>query len=169
MPENDPRGRGIPLPTYVNHLMYQTEQHRRALSADCIAQHGLNLPKWVAMLALERFGPSSMTRLSRLSAADRTTLTRSVDGLIRDGLVAREALATDRRMVVITLTDAGERMIDRIREKIRPIHRDVCADLTEEEQSNLVVYLRKMLCGLIPEPEWKDEVLSFGPMVNVPA
>ncbi|PHY12720.1 MarR family transcriptional regulator, partial [Caulobacter sp. B11] len=33
MPDNDPRGRGIPLPTYVNHLMYQTEQHRRALSA----------------------------------------------------------------------------------------------------------------------------------------
>lgn len=169
MPDNDPRGRGIPLPTYVNHLMYQTEQHRRALSADCIAQHGLNFPKWVAMLSLARFGPSSMTRLARLSAADRTTLTRSVDGLIRDGLVARQTLASDRRMVVITLTEAGKVLIDRIREDIRPIHQAVCAELTEEEQSNLAVYLRKMLGGLIPEPDWKDEVLSFGPMNNAPA
>jgi hypothetical protein len=82
-------GRGLPLPTYVSYLMYQTEQHRRALAADCIAQHGLSFAKWVALASLARFGECSMTRLARLSAADRTTLTRSIDGLIRDGLVER--------------------------------------------------------------------------------
>jgi DNA-binding MarR family transcriptional regulator len=159
----------MPLPTYLSHLLYQTEQHRRALAADCIAQHGLSFPKWVALLSLARFGASSMTRLARLAAADRTTLTRSVDGLIRDGLVVRETLASDRRMVVITLTEAGRALIERIRVDIRPIHQEVCADLTEEEQSNMAVYLRKMLGGLITEPDWKHEVLSYGPMVAAPA
>jgi len=49
-------GRGLPLPTYVSYLMYQTEQHRRALAADCIAQHGLSFAKWVALASLARFG-----------------------------------------------------------------------------------------------------------------
>ncbi|WP_426012353.1 MarR family winged helix-turn-helix transcriptional regulator [Caulobacter sp. DWR2-3-1b2] len=154
---------GLPLPTYVGYLMYQTEQHRRALAADCIAQHGLNFSKWVALASLSRFGECSMTRLAKLSAADRTTLTRSIDGLIREGLVERGAQASDRRKVVVRLTTAGEELLDRVREDIHPIHQEVCAELTEEEQANLATYLQKILSGLITEPEWKHEVLSYGP------
>ena len=155
-------GRGLPLPTYVSYLMYQTEQHRRALAADCIAQHGLNFGKWIALATLARFGECSMTRLARLSAADRTTLTRCIDGLIRDGLVERGAQASDRRKVVVRLTPVGEALLDRVREDIHPINQEVCAELTEEEQLNLAGYLRKMLGGLITEPGWKHEVLSYG-------
>ena len=156
-------GRDLPLPTYVSYLMYQTEQHRRALAAECIAQHGLNFGKWVALASLSRFGECSMTRLAKLSAADRTTLTRSIDGLIRDGLVERGTQASDRRKVVVRLTPAGEALLVRIREDIHPIHQEVCAELTEEEQGNLATYLQKILGGLITEPEWKHEVLSYGP------
>jgi DNA-binding MarR family transcriptional regulator len=156
-------GRGLPLPTYVSYLMYQTEQHRRALAADCIAQHGLSYAKWIALASLARFGECSMTRLARLSAADRTTLTRSIDGLIRDGLVERGTQASDRRKVVVRLTAEGQAILGRIREDIQPINQEVCAELTDEEQANLAVYLQKILGGLITEPEWKHEVLSYGP------
>ncbi|MGR4863966.1 MarR family winged helix-turn-helix transcriptional regulator [Caulobacter sp. LARHSG274] len=156
------RGRGLPLPTYVSYLMYQTEQHRRARAADCIAQHGLNFGKWIALASLARFGECSMTRLAKLSAADRTTLTRSIDGLIRDGLVERGTQASDRRKVVVRLTPTGHELLARVGADIQPIHREVCAGLTEEEQVNLAGYLRKMLGGLIPEPDWKHEVLSYG-------
>jgi DNA-binding MarR family transcriptional regulator len=162
-------GRGLPLPTYVSYLMYQTEQHRRALAADCIAQHGLSFAKWVALASLARSGECSMTRLARLSAADRTTLTRSVDGLIRDGLVERGTQASDRRKVVVRLTAEGRELLGRIREDIHPINQEVCAELTEEEQVNLATYLQKILGGLITEPEWKHEVLSYGPGSVEPA
>ena len=162
MSEQKPEeGRGLPLPTYVSYLMYQTEQHRRALASDCIAQHGLSFAKWVALASLARFGECSMTRLARLSAADRTTLTRSIDGLIRDGLVERGTLASDRRKVVVRLTPEGQALLARIREDIQPINQEVCAELTEEEQTNLATYLKKILGGLITEPEWKHEVLSY--------
>jgi DNA-binding MarR family transcriptional regulator len=141
--------------------MYQTEQHRRARAADCIAQHGLNFGKWIALASLARFGECSMTRLAKLSASDRTTLTRSVDGLIRDGLVDRETSAVDRRIVVVRLTPAGLDLLARIREDIRPLNQEVCSELTDEEQANMTRYLKKMLSGLIDEPEWKDDVLAF--------
>ncbi|MDI1365937.1 MAG: MarR family transcriptional regulator [bacterium] len=151
----------LPLPSYLSHLLYQTEQHRRALTADCIARHGLSFPKWIAMVALRRFGECSMTRLAKLSASDRTTLTRCIDGLIRDGLVARETSPTDRRIVVVRLTPAGDDLLTRIRADIRPLNAEICGELTAEEQAVMTGYLQKMLGGLIEEPEWKQDVLAF--------
>lgn len=151
----------VPLPSYLAYLLYQTEQHRRALATDCIAQHGLSFSKWVAMVALLRFGECSMTRLAKLAASDRTTLTRSVDGLIRDGLVVRETSPTDRRIVVVRLTLAGDELLTRIRADIRPLNEEICGELTTEEQVVMTGYLKKMLGGLIEEPEWKQDVLAF--------
>jgi DNA-binding MarR family transcriptional regulator len=151
----------VPLPSYLSYLLYQTEQHRRALATDCIAKHGLTFPKWVAMIALARFGDCSMTRLARLAATDRTTLTRSIDGLIRDALVVRAASPGDRRIVVVRLTPAGTDLLARIGEDIQPRHAELYADLTQEERTNMTRYLQKMVAGLIEEPEWQQDVLAF--------
>lgn len=151
----------LPLPSYLSYLLYQTEQHRRAVAADLLAQHGLTFAKWVAMISLRRFGDLSMTRLAKLAATDRTTLTRSIDSLIADGLVAREASPSDRRIVVVCLTDTGRSLLEKIRSEIRPLNREICANLTTEEQAAMTGYLQKMLTGLIVEPEWKQDVIGF--------
>ena len=147
----------LPLPSYLSYLLYQTEQHRRAVAADLLARHGLTFAKWVAMISLRRFGDLSMTRLAKLAATDRTTLTRS----ITDGLVAREASPSDRRIVVVCLTDAGRALLEKIRAEIRPLNREICANLTTDEQAAMTRYLQKMLTGLIVEPEWKQDVIGF--------
>ncbi len=151
----------LPLPSYLSYLLYQTEQHRRAMAADLLARHGLTFAKWVAMISLRRFGDLSMTRLAKLAATDRTTLTRSIDSLITDGLVARSTSASDRRIVVIGLTDEGRGLLERIRAEIRPLNRDVCGGLTTDEQAAMTRYLQKMLAGLIVEPDWKQDVIAF--------
>ena len=151
----------LPLPSYLSYLLYQTEQHRRAMAADLLARHGLTFAKWVAMISLRRFGDLSMTRLAKLSANDRTTLTRSVDSLIADKLVSRETSASDRRIVVVRLTDAGRVLLEKIRAEIRPLNRDVCANLTTDEQAAMTRALQKILDGLIVEPDWKQDVLAF--------
>jgi DNA-binding MarR family transcriptional regulator len=151
----------LPLPSYLSYLLYQTEQHRRAVAADLLAQHGLTFAKWVAMISLRRFGNLSMTRLAKLAATDRTTLTRSIDSLIADGLVGREASPSDRRIVVVCLTDTGRDLLEKIRAEIRPLNREVCANLTTEEQAAMTGYLQKMLTGLIVEPDWKKDVIGF--------
>jgi len=151
----------LPLPSYLSYLLYQTEQHRRAMAADLLARHGLTFAKWVAMISLRRFGDLSMTRLAKLAATDRTTLTRSIDGLISDGLVARQASPIDRRIVVICLTEGGRTLLKTIRAEIRPLNRDICANLTTEEQAAMSRYLQKILSGLIVEPDWKQDVIAF--------
>ena len=151
----------LPLPSYLSYLLYQTEQHRRAATADLLARHGLTFAKWVAMISLRRFGDLSMTRLAKLAATDRTTLTRSIDNLITDGLVLRETSSADRRIVVIRLTEPGRALLAKIRAEIRPLNHDICARLTSEEQAAMTRALQKMLGGLIAEPDWKEDVIAF--------
>jgi DNA-binding MarR family transcriptional regulator len=62
---------------------------------------------------------------------------------------------------VICLTDAGRTLLETIRAEIRPLNRDICANLTTEEQAAMTRYLQKMLSGLIVEPDWKQDVIAF--------
>jgi DNA-binding MarR family transcriptional regulator len=81
----------------------------RQLSAQLSADHGLNLSAYEALLSLARAPDSRMKRVDLangllLSAGG---VTRLLDGLERDGLVAREECSSDRRISYAVLTEAG--------------------------------------------------------------
>ena len=81
----------------------------RQLSAQLSADHGLNLSGYEALLRLAR-APES--RLRRVDLANGLLLsaggvTRVLDGLERDGFVAREECSSDRRVSYAVLTETG--------------------------------------------------------------
>jgi DNA-binding MarR family transcriptional regulator len=87
----------------------------RQLSAQLSADHGLNLSAYEALLNLAK-APES--RLRRVDLANNLLLTaggvtRLLDGLERDGFVAREECSSDRRVSYAVLTGAGR---DKLRE-----------------------------------------------------
>jgi DNA-binding MarR family transcriptional regulator len=53
-------------------------------------------------------------RISDALRCSPRNVTGLLDGLERDGLVARNAHPTDRRATIVTLTDAGTRLLDRL-------------------------------------------------------
>jgi DNA-binding MarR family transcriptional regulator len=86
----------------------------RALSADLVAEHGLTINDYEALLRLSR---ADDQRLRRVDLAGELILTASgvtrlLDGLEANGLVRRELCATDRRVVYAVLTDAGRERLD---------------------------------------------------------
>ncbi len=73
-------------------------------------EHDSTLPRFDVMAALHRAGPElTMTELSRQLLVSNGNATAVVDRLVRDGLVARRASETDRRIVQVALTDEGRR------------------------------------------------------------
>lgn len=87
----------------------------RQLSAQLSADHGVSLNAYEALLLLAR-APDS--RLRRVDLANTLLLTaggvtRLLDGLEREGLVAREECSIDRRVTYAVLTKAGR---DKLRE-----------------------------------------------------
>jgi DNA-binding MarR family transcriptional regulator len=90
-------------------LMRANAAVTRELSAQLSADHGLNINGYEALLRLAR-APDE--RLRRVDLAGELLLTaggvtRLLDGLEREGFVAREECASDRRVTYAVLTDAG--------------------------------------------------------------
>jgi len=76
---------------------------------------GVTLAQCHLLLETEPRGSTSVTELSEIMGLDKSTLSRTVDGLCRAGLLDRQVDACCRRQQVITLTEAG-------REKARYIN-----------------------------------------------
>jgi DNA-binding MarR family transcriptional regulator len=87
----------------------------RQLSAQLSADHGLSINAYEALLSLARAPDSRMRRVDLANGLLLTAggVTRLLDGLERDGLVARETCASDRRVSYAVLTEVGR---DKLRE-----------------------------------------------------
>ena len=75
-------------------------------------------PEQVALLVAIKYSPSIGVR--ELAARERVSppaMSNHVDRLERDGLVARTPNEADRRRVGLTLTDAGRRLLRRVRSR----------------------------------------------------
>jgi DNA-binding MarR family transcriptional regulator len=90
----------------------------KALDAELEAAHGLPLTSYEVLLHLEDADGNRM-RMSDLAARailSRSGLTRLVDRLEREGLIARESCPSDARGSFATLTSAGRRKLSAARE-----------------------------------------------------
>jgi DNA-binding MarR family transcriptional regulator len=86
----------------------------RAISAQLVAEHGLTINDYEALLHLAR---ADEGRMRRVDLAERLILTASgvtrlLDGLERAGLVERAACASDRRVTYAVLTEEGRAKLE---------------------------------------------------------
>jgi DNA-binding MarR family transcriptional regulator len=74
--------------------------------AQALDERGLTHAGIIALHLLDA-GPLSQTELARLARVENQTMSRTVERLEREGLVAREPDPADRRRQVVTRTAAG--------------------------------------------------------------
>lgn len=135
-------------PDDLNRLLFQTEQTRRLILGEALEAHGLTYVQWSVLDGLAREGVSAMTNLAQSICADRTTLTRVVDGLAAAGWVARETKASDRRSVLVQLTPAGERLTARVARVLFPLQADMFERCDDEDRIALARALARTLAQL---------------------
>ncbi|MCX6566132.1 MAG: MarR family winged helix-turn-helix transcriptional regulator [Candidatus Aminicenantes bacterium] len=75
---------------------------------------GLTLAQCHTLLEIGNRGEISLVDLAATFGLDTSTLSRTIQGLVRIGLVDRETSAKDRRYIVITLTAQGSRVFHNI-------------------------------------------------------
>jgi DNA-binding MarR family transcriptional regulator len=73
---------------------------------------GLSAPRLSALSVLVFGGPRSLAELAAAEQVRPPTMSRLVEGLVRDGLVLREPVPGNRRMVRISTTDAGRQLLE---------------------------------------------------------
>ena len=66
-----------------------------------------------------------------------------IDRLEQKGLVAREVSSRDRRARVLTVTQAGQDLLARVRPVVRDLQGDILSGLDEAETAQLLALLKK--------------------------
>ncbi|HEX8435785.1 MarR family transcriptional regulator [Archangium sp.] len=102
-------------------------------------------PSQLAVLeALLHLGPMSQGELGRKLLRSNPNMTALLDNLERNGWIARERSQEDRRVVVVSLSREGQRVI----EKVFPAHASHIAALmgvlSAEEQEQLGALCKKL-------------------------
>jgi DNA-binding MarR family transcriptional regulator len=126
----------------------------RRLNTQLSADHGLSLSAYEALLVLAR-SPDGMRRVDLAEQLLLTAggVTRLLDGLEREGLVARRQCEADRRVSYAVLTGTGRKRLRSASESHTRQIRELMGAAFDDAQLEQLVGLLDRLPGVDPTSE----------------
>ena len=125
---------GYRLDAQVGFLLRRANQRHLAIFARAIPD--LTPPQFAALARLAEVGEASQNQLGQSIAMDAATVKGVIDRLKARGLVELASHGSDRRRLVVSLTDEGRRVIASLTALAR--------DITPREAATLVRLLAKL-------------------------
>ena len=122
---------------------FKTARRARGRAARDPSPDGLSLAQYYLLEPLGS-GPRTNREVAESAGISAPTATRMVDGLLDRGLVTRLEDPTDRRAVVISLTDTGRSALRRKQREYEAQRRRVAASLDPHEQKIASDLLRRL-------------------------
>jgi len=120
---------------FTGQLMLSGRQWRQ-ISQAAVTAHGISAAAAAPLLFIRRLGGGvRQVTLADYVGVEGATLVRLVDQLCAADLVRREVDPSDRRANVLSLTDAGERMAERIEAELKQLRAEVFADVSEADMA----------------------------------
>lgn len=113
--------------------------------AERIRPSGVGIGQWAILLILWARDGATQAELARRVAIEAPTVVRTVDRMVRDGLVKRAADPADARLSRIYLTDRGRSLKDELVPHAVDVNETVLARLSPREGAEL----RRLLLKLI--------------------
>ncbi|MCH4887502.1 MarR family transcriptional regulator [Acidaminobacter sp. JC074] len=98
------------------------------MERDQIKPLGFTTTQCYCMIELLK-SPLTMHELSTKMNLNSSTMTRIVDKLVRDDLIIRTRDASDRRIVVVSLSESGHDSAEKVRAKINDYYKDITKHL----------------------------------------
>jgi DNA-binding MarR family transcriptional regulator len=111
-----------------------------------LAEIGIS-PRAYCVLSKAMVGEFTQIQLAEVCGLDKTTMVVTVDELEAAGLAERRLSPTDRRARIISVTDAGRRMVARGRTIVARLHDDLLATLPSGEREAFVSGLTRLVEG----------------------
>jgi len=126
---------------WITQLLDRRDRH---LAAELKA-HRLRVPEWRVLATLYSRHRLSMSEIAALTSIERTTLSRTVERMVRAGWVIRLTDTSDARVTRLALTAAGERLFARIWPAISHLN-EVASGSLPEPALGLVRWALEEMC-----------------------
>lgn len=113
---------------------------------DQIKVHGFTSSQCYTLIEISKAQSLTMNELSDKMNLDTSTMTRVIDKLVRDGFVERDRHESDRRVVVVTLTDKGNKAAAKLHLSVNEYYKKIISSIpmgqTEEILNSVSVLLK---------------------------
>jgi len=104
------------------------------------------------VLRMLQRAPLSVADVAECISITQSAASRVVDRLVRDGFVERQENPSDRRQKLLTLSPAGQVLLDQIEAKVTRAAQPMVDTLTAAERKQFGALLVKMIASLGPCP-----------------
>ena len=131
------------LDDQVGFVLRQAYQRHTALFAEHLGET-LTPTQWAVLAKLAELGTCSQNMLGRLTAMDVATIKGVVERLIKRDLIETRADPDDRRRVVLSLSQPGRDLYERLAGAALEISQRTLAPLDAAERATLLSLLAKL-------------------------
>jgi len=127
-------------------LLLRVASDMLAATDDYLARFSLSQGRFVVMMLLYRVQdlPMNPCVLADKAGVTRATMTGLLDGLEREGYIARETAALDRRMLEVKLTAKGKKFLEGVMPGYFKLIRQRMVGLSTAEKEQLIGLLTKL-------------------------
>jgi DNA-binding MarR family transcriptional regulator len=133
-------------------LRFAVTRLARQLRQEALADGGLTPSKLNALASINRLGPISLGDLAVVERVSAATVSRTVDALAAAGFVERSSDPTDGRVVFVTMTVAGVKVLDGSRRRKDAVLAQRVSLLGARDQARLVAAIPVLQRLLDDEP-----------------
>ncbi len=130
-------GMPAPFPLPIGLRLNQTSRVVERAFDEALAEAGGTLPVWLILLNLKIRKPANQRELAEAVGVREATLTHHLNAMDTRGLITRTRDAANRRVQVVTLTEAGEAAFVRLRDTAIAFDARLRAGLTEADLATL--------------------------------
>lgn len=129
----------------VGHLLRKVYQRHVAIFQQNVGDSQLTAVQFITLCAIRDMGPSAQTELVRMTAVDQATIRGVVDRLKARDLVSLSPDPHDKRKVIVTLSAAGEALVNQTVPGAQRVSELTYGALNPAERVALNFLLNKML------------------------
>ena len=96
------------------------------------------------MMMISIRGAQTLAQLTRLSSFTHPLVLKNIDSLEANGYIERRPHMEDRRIKMLYMTAAGEKLIPEIKQRLSDVNRLARRGLSETEVEDLIVTLQRV-------------------------
>jgi DNA-binding MarR family transcriptional regulator len=108
-------------------------------------EHEMTGPQIYLMDVLRKNGPLKMSDLAEELSVTLGAVTMQADRLLKNGWIERSRSHTDRRVVMLAITDEGQRLLEHVIKAHQCLLNQYFGKLDAQEQAELIRLYKKML------------------------
>jgi MarR family transcriptional regulator, lower aerobic nicotinate degradation pathway regulator len=125
----------------VGSLLLQVVRAHARVGTELLSEAGVASPHEIVLLYLDTHGPVPQTELVHYMGRDRSTVTATLQAMGRAGLVTRTPSPSDKRAMIVQLTQRGRDAVPRAQAAWQELERRTTRSLTPSQQSDLMTAL----------------------------